>query len=60
MKEKISCIVTTYNRLSYLKNLIICLKNQSLQPDELIIADDGSSENLMENISVVIGGGDFL
>lgn len=43
---KISIIVTVYNRLSYLKNMIICLNRQTEKPFELIIADDGSKESV--------------
>lgn len=48
--EKISCIVTVYNRFDYVRNIIKCLKNQTLQIDELILADDGSKENIFETI----------
>jgi glycosyltransferase involved in cell wall biosynthesis len=47
---KISVIVTVYNRLEYLKNIIKSLKSQNKMPYELIIADDGSSENIFEYI----------
>lgn len=43
---KISIIVCVYNRVEYLRNLIICLNKQTLKPYELIIADDGSSEDV--------------
>lgn len=45
---KISVIVTVYNRLSYLRNMIICLNSQTKKPYELIIADDGSHESVQE------------
>ncbi|MGL6024769.1 MAG: glycosyltransferase [Cetobacterium sp.] len=45
---KISMIVTVYNRLSYLKNMIVCLNSQKKKPFELIIADDGSKESVDE------------
>ncbi|MGL5053559.1 MAG: glycosyltransferase [Cetobacterium sp.] len=45
---KISIIVTVYNRLSYLRNMIICLNSQKKKPYELIIADDGSKESVFE------------
>ena len=50
MKEKITVIVTIYNRLEYAKNIIKSLLNQTVQIDELIFADDGSSENLVNSI----------
>lgn len=43
---KISIIVTVYNRLSYLRNMINCLNSQTKKPYELIIADDGSHESV--------------
>lgn len=45
-KEKISLITCTYNRLNHLKLLLDSLKIQSLLPDELIISDDGSKEDI--------------
>lgn len=52
--KKISVIVTVYNRMEYLKNLLICLMNQSIQVDELIIADDGSKEKVTDFINEMI------
>ena len=46
MKEKITAIVTVYNRFEYVRNMIISLKKQTKQIDELILADDGSKEEL--------------
>lgn len=45
-KDKITLITCTYNRLDKLKNLIRSLKNQSVLPDEFIISDDGSQEDV--------------
>lgn len=45
---KITVIVTVYNRLSYLRNMITCLNLQTKKPYELIIADDGSHESVEE------------
>ena len=50
MKDKITVIVTLYNRLEYARNMILALQQQTKQIDELIFADDGSSEKLMEYI----------
>lgn len=47
---KLSVIVPVYNRFENLRALIICLMNQKIQPYELLIADDGSSQNLEEFI----------
>ncbi|WP_319372281.1 glycosyltransferase [uncultured Ilyobacter sp.] len=54
MKEKITVIVTIYNRLEYAKNIIKSLLNQTVQIDELIFADDGSSESLMDVIEELL------
>ncbi len=51
---KISLIVTTYNRVNLLKNLLISLKGQDFHPYELIISDDGSSENIVKEIENLI------
>lgn len=45
---KISVIIPVYNRFEYVENIIKCLMKQTVQPDEIIFADDGSSENLKE------------
>jgi glycosyltransferase involved in cell wall biosynthesis len=42
MQHKISVIITTYNRPQALKITIQSLAKQSILPDEVIIADDGS------------------
>ncbi|MDY4011910.1 MAG: glycosyltransferase [Fusobacterium gastrosuis] len=47
---KISVIVPVYNRLEHLRALFLCLLRQELHPDELIITDDGSSQNVLEYI----------
>lgn len=52
--EKISFVVTVYNRLSYLRNIIFSLLNQTKMIDELIIADDGSKEKVIEYIADLI------
>ena len=51
MSDKITVIVTLYNRLEYARNMILALQQQTKQIDELIFADDGSSEKLMDFIS---------
>lgn len=54
MREKITAIVTVYNRFEYVRNMIKCLKRQSLQIDELILADDGSKDELLPYIKDLI------
>lgn len=41
---KISVIFTTYNKPNYLKLCILSFAQQSLLPSEVIVADDGSTE----------------
>ncbi len=41
---KVSVVITTYNRPSYLKRSLDGFLKQSHPPDEIVIADDGSSE----------------
>lgn len=53
-KEKISVIVTVYNRLEYVRNVILSLINQTLMIDELILADDGSKDNVKNIIEDLI------
>ena len=44
--KKISVIVTVYNRLEYVRNVVLSLINQTMQIDELILADDGSRDDV--------------
>ncbi len=45
-REKISLITCTYNRLDRFEKLIKSLNKQSLLPDEFIVSDDGSKEDI--------------
>lgn len=51
---KISVIISVYNKLEQLKNILLALNNQIKLPYEVIIADDGSSEILEEKIGDII------
>jgi glycosyltransferase involved in cell wall biosynthesis len=42
---KISCIIPTYNRYEYLKRAINSVYNGNKIPNEIIIIDDGSTDN---------------
>jgi len=46
MKIKISIIIAVYNRMNYLKNMLLALEKQDLKNFEVIIADDGSKEEI--------------
>lgn len=56
LKEKIenSIIISVFNKTDYLRNCIISIMNQSVSPDEIIIADDGSSENIADGIHDIV------
>ena len=56
---KISVIIPVYNRLVHFRALFICLLNQTLKPFEVIIADDGSNENVLDFIGDLIKEADF-
>ena len=51
---KITVIIPVYNRLEHLRAGFLCLLAQERQPDELIITDDGSSENISDFIGDLI------
>ena len=51
---KTTLIITVYNRIHLLRKSLISLKKQSNLPDELIISDDGSSEDIASGISDII------
>lgn len=44
---KLSLIINTYNRPSLLEKCLMSLSNQSEFPDEIIVADDGSKEDII-------------
>ena len=54
MENKITLIVAVYNKLEYTRNIIKCLLTQTIQVDEVIFADDGSSKNLYDYIKDLI------
>jgi hypothetical protein len=53
--DKITVIVTLYNRLEYARNMILALLNQTKMIDELIFADDGSKDDVKDVIGDLIG-----
>ena len=52
--EKITVIVTLYNRVEYARNMILALLNQTKMIDELIFADDGSRDDVKDVIGDLI------
>ena len=45
MKYRISVIIPTFNRSSFLKRALVSVINQSISPNEIIVVDNGSTEN---------------
>ena len=45
---KISVIIPTYNREDFILNTIESIKNQTVNVDEIIVIDDGSTDNTKE------------
>lgn len=48
--HKISAIIPVFNRFDFLRRALVCLQNQSMQVDEVVITDDGSSPDLLVNL----------
>lgn len=49
-KPKVSVIIPTYNRASILIEAIVSVLNQTFQPFEIIVVDDGSTDNTAQVI----------
>ncbi len=45
---KISVVLIVFNRSDLMKRSLISLNSQSILPDEVIVTDDGSEENILE------------
>lgn len=44
----VSLIIPVYNRLHLLEKCLLCVYKQSLAPDEIILSDDGSEEDIVQ------------
>lgn len=55
----ISIIIPVYNKLDNLKAVLTCLKFQTINDFEVIISDDGSTENIIDGIKEVIKDAKF-
>ena len=47
---RISVIITTYNRPDYLRRVLEGYRRQLMPPSELVVADDGSTEETAETV----------
>ncbi len=58
-KEGISVIITVYNNSEYLQRSMISVINQTMQPNEIIVVDDGSFISHSKNIKKIIKFSNF-
>lgn len=49
--EKVSVLIPTYNRAEFLPETIESILTQTLLPEEIIVVDDGSSDNTREVVA---------
>lgn len=56
---KISLIITVFNRSHLIRKSLLSLQNQSVKPDELILSDDGSTEDIISAIADIVKNFDF-
>lgn len=56
---KTSLIITVYNRSHLIRKSLFSLQNQSVKPDELILSDDGSEEDIVVEIKDIIKDFEF-
>ena len=53
MKFKASVIISFYNKLEWLQLVLAALQQQSVQDFEVVIADDGSTEEVIKEIETI-------
>ena len=51
---KTSLIITVYNRSNLIRKALLSLNNQSVKPDELVLSDDGSDEDIVGVIKDIV------
>ena len=51
---KTSLIITVNNRSNLIRKSLLSLQNQSVKPDELILSDIGSDEEIIKAISIIV------
>src|SRR5665647_325671 len=59
MPKPISLIISFYNRIDFLKLIFAGLEQQSFRDFEVIIADDGSRSEIVEEVKLMIGSASF-
>ena len=59
-KSKLSILIANFNHGIYIENLIKSIKQQTLQPEKIIIIDDGSTDNSHHILSKYINDDQFL
>ena len=50
-KSKLSILIANYNHGRYIENLLKSIKRQTLQPEKIIVVDDGSTDNSHDVLS---------
>jgi glycosyltransferase involved in cell wall biosynthesis len=53
MSAKIACVIPSYNHAKYVLDAIESVLHQGLPPDQLLIVDDGSSDESVDRIHTV-------
>lgn len=54
-KKTVSAVIPTFNRTTYLKEAVVSVINQSRPVLEIIVVDDGSSEDIAQALSDIDG-----